>query len=223
MKKLCFLLSCIAISASWFSCSEERGSIKPKHDTNKVNLQLLDEVKKLPSVEAQRIAFREVLNADEKYYLFYEKLTFYRENFGYNKNQIKLIDELIENFSPTVYTDQPDAKRFQAFFAEDWLSRATETFKEENLIPLVGYLSIPAQLHKSNARIGVNEWELPELDGGGLGEASNNDERNAGCGCSLSVDFCVGRETCRGSNICLVSAHGCGLLWVNTCNGNCRL
>ena len=224
MKKLSFCLITIWTILST-SCSQKEVDVLPKYDKRNINWDLLEEVKHLPTVEAQRLAFKGVLNADEMYCLFSEKLDFFLENINYNESQVKLIKNLLDSFSPTSYSDDAQEQKFRESFTNDWIKKARREFEETDLIALVGYLSVPNQLYKkSNGRIAgtLNQWILPDYGGGSVPSGGNNGDRVSGCSCSRWADFCLGAMSC-GVSYCYRSAHGCGLLWINTCDGGCRL
>lgn len=215
MKKLSYILLIGFASFQFVSCNKTDENVAPlKYDQDKVNLSLVEEVKQLTNEDAQKTAFTNILNPDEQYYIFHEKVNSVIQNSGFDGRQKKMFTDLLNQFSSKVYSDPVALDAFNQF-ANQWFTQALKLFSKDELFLIIGTLSLSqADLASGSGRVRTgSDW---------TGIIGFEITSKPACKCSRTNDFCPSLQSCRSAS-CESSAHGCGLLWVNACNGGCRL
>ncbi len=196
------------------SCNNTDTDVTPiKYDQDKVNMSLVEEVKRLPNEDAQKMAFTNILNSDEQYYIFYEKTNSVIQNSKFNSEQKRLFSDLLDQFSPKIYSDPAALKSFGQF-ADRWFARALSQFSKEELYLIVGTLSLSqSDLDSGSRRVRTGSDWIVEFEIPG---------RPSPCKCSKTSDFCPARQSCQDDS-CGKKSNGCGLFWANSCDGGCKL
>ncbi|MCW3071144.1 MAG: hypothetical protein JWO44_1034 [Bacteroidetes bacterium] len=163
-------------------------------------LQLrMDLIKYPPDVQK---AFFNSLNPHQKAMIWENKLDQAISYAGWNEYQVQLLNELKDNISPDLYSN--NATLFRDQVQPEWLERAKGQFVFDDLMKIVSVL----------------DDYTPGIIVGGGGTSNKKD-----CNCSVKSDWCSTalHQSCQITNGCNDSAHGCGTLWVYGCKGECKL
>lgn len=155
------------------------------------------------TVQEKRNAFIE-LTPDNQYKIWKDKLSQVLSLDIWNDAQRKHLESLNKAFNASLYTDENKKHLFFTNFGLAWWEKANMLFEKDQLIRIVGITDDYT----------VVENVPPSLE-------------DPNCNCNRTYDFCSGLEDfCRprsSTTPCNSSSNGCGVLWLNSCNGRCTL
>lgn len=186
----------LSISVFLISCT--KSGYKEKNDK-----LLVDEVMAIKNSDAQRLSFSELLNPEQKSELWHGRINQMMKENVLNQSQKNLLISLKSNLSAKVFQDKDQRDIFMNNFGLKW---------QQDAIQIIGVELMYKYLVNINNSSTANSEELDEL---GDGTSSCN------CNQTSSVS-CLGRDECT-STTCKTSDYGCGVLWLWSCNGRCRL
>ncbi|MEZ0538371.1 bacteriocin fulvocin C-related protein [Fibrella arboris] len=166
-----------------------------------INQELVKEVAAISERQVQKIAFTQMLTAQEKTFLFRKRITEKLQVLSLTTEQKEHLTLLLTNMTPEMYDFNSAAGRKAIVSLSAWTDRARTVFDKETLYDIVGSLSPKA--------------------GGGGGSSTNKmaEPPSVNCGCATSSSYCGDGYDCNYIPSC--NARGCGTLFVYTCNGVC--
>lgn len=177
-----------------FSCSKR---------TDDVNL--VEEIKTLKDLEAQRLAFTELLSAKQKSEFWNIRIKKMIKENKFNVEQVKLLEELRAGLTSAVYSSKSERDIFVKSFMIDWQAKALQIIGFDILYRYLG------QVNENNNYVSYN---VDDIDGG------------SDCNCNKGSAFsCQGRtDDCKDVvPPCKTSSYGCGFALLYECNGRCTL
>ena len=195
VKKLS-LLALVMVSLIFYSCNKNED----------LGLQLNDSSSKIANVlsindfEKQKIAF-ELLNSDEKYTIWENKLENLINSGELNVSQIEIVRNMLSKFTPEVYTESEYRAYFNTIITKDFVVKANKLFTADEL---------------NNYFYSMSGLQDRRYDDGR--SCNCNNATIGGFDCS-GIDF---RHCTAPSAGCRDTSFSCGVFNTSPCDGICR-
>jgi hypothetical protein len=171
----------------------------------RVDVSKIDDMLEIETKEARKVAYLVMLNEDEKYFFWINKLNEFVKNERLSKDQKQLFVDLLNNIEPEVFRNQQNARVFVRSYLDGWSKKVTMK---------IGILKIGKLLGEIESYEPLMEEEEGDSGGSQVGKPCNcggTDERFKRCG---------PQNTCW-SDGCTTSWWGCGDLLLQSCDGRC--
>lgn len=211
------------VSMTVVSCKENNDPLVPQEnfvipETNvsiRVNPTLIGEVMNMIRGSAeQRLSFSQLLSANDKYYIYSQRLREYMSSAKLNAVQKEHVNLLLINFTPETYGmisqdgityKTEKAKEFLNFFAKEWVPKMKVAFSQEQQEELKSVIS-----NISTERLAEKGLRRKSPDG--VTEPCTCG-KDSWCSCPTDADCQLSCST--------GSSAGCGCFWLWACNGRC--
>ncbi len=165
----------------------------------KIDFELLNEIRELPSMSAKRIAFSK-LSAAEKLAILNLQFDYVLKEIPINDEQRNLINEMKTHFKPDMYSDDYE-------ISSKFMQTTVNEYREKNLL-IFGKDFV--RKYFSN----INNPNLSEAE---------RIEAPKSCACSWEADWCSWGYDCipDSTSSCAHTVRGCGDLLLFDGDGNC--
>lgn len=191
----------ILFSLLIFSCSENEKNIEIQNvDLNKINQVVVTK-----NQNEQKILYS-MLNKDEKFTLWNNKLNKIVTSNLLNENQKKLIKNFLNNLESKHFIENSDDElHFKTIYIPQYL----ETLKENFTTNQIGYIFYTTSYSTEISY---------EDDGGAKKNCDCNRTSMVSC-VWLNNSSCINNEA---GTACKETFSSCGFMWAYTCNGICK-
>lgn len=185
-----------------YSCNSEIDSYV------KDNIELFENCNVLALTEydlgIQKAAYRTYLE-ESKYDLWVERLDIISLDSMFSSIESQHIQNLTVELYPEIF--EGDSELFNQFiiFYESWEKVALEQLGWDK--QLLAYVVSSMELNYNSYLESLETLNYSAVT------------LSQGCGCNQTHDFCDGGALCNGS--CSSVSGGCGVLWMEDCNGTC--
>ena len=188
-----------------FSCSKNSDEIESKAGKD-VNQLKIENVLSIKNGEDQKIAFG-LLNENEKYTLWNEKLKNILNNENLNEQQENLVFNIIKDLNPSVYSSVTNDydEYFSNIISKKFIQDAEKLFSSKQI---------------KEYFFQINEFS--KTDAGGIGDNPNDPS----CNCNNAIIGgwdCSFPEFCKATGVtCVDRSLDCGVLNTSPCDGICK-